>query len=167
MKLLLSLAISILLSSYSCNHTKTKDSNTAKDTVVEFKINEAPAVKTVDSLQPQKVAVDIVKEEEAKEPVTSKTVSEKFPACIKNMIEGFEKEERQNPPRSVYSYSYSGKTVYYVPAVCCDNFSDLYDANCKLIAHPDGGFTGKGDGKLPDFIRERTREKVLWRDERK
>ncbi len=90
-----------------------------------------------------------------------------IPVCIQDMITKFKQEERQNPPRSVYSYTYNGKTVYYVPAICCDFFSDLYDSNCKLIAHPDGGFTGRGDGSAIDFVKTRTNEKLLWHDERK
>ena len=87
-------------------------------------------------------------------------------ACIKKMITEFQQEEKQNPPRSVYRYTYNGKLVYYVPPVCCDFFSDLYDNECKLIAHPDGGFTGRGDDRAEDFIQTRTGEKLIWKDER-
>lgn len=89
------------------------------------------------------------------------------PACVGKLIEKFSAEEKQNPPRKIFSYSYKGKTVYYVPAICCDFFSDLYDAECNLIGHPDGGFTGKGDGKIPDFDKERSNEMLLWEDKRK
>ena len=90
-----------------------------------------------------------------------------LPACIKKLITQFKQEEKQNPPRSIYRYTYNGKIVFYVPAICCDFFSDLYDIKCNLMAHPDGGFTGKGDGKAPDFIQTRTNEKLVWKDERK
>jgi len=89
-----------------------------------------------------------------------------LPECIKALIDRFKKEEKQNPPRSVYSYTYNGKTVYYVPPICCDFFSDLYDSNCKLLGYPDGGFTGRGDGSITDFMTRRTREKLIWKDER-
>ena len=90
-----------------------------------------------------------------------------LPACIKKLVVQFQQEEKQNPPRSIYSYTYNGKLVFYVPAICCDFFSDLYDDTCKLVAHPDGGFTGRGDGTVPDFMQTRTNEKLLWKDERK
>ncbi len=90
-----------------------------------------------------------------------------LPACIQKLVVQFQQEEKQNPPRSIYSYVYNGKPVFFVPAVCCDFFSDLYDDTCKLIAHPDGGFTGRGDGTAPDFMQIRTNEKLLWKDERK
>ena len=87
-----------------------------------------------------------------------------LPLCIKKLIRQFKQEEKKNPPRAVYSYTYNGKLVFYVPAICCDFFSDLYDDKCNLIAHPDGGFTGRGDGKAPDFIQARTGEKLIWKD---
>ena len=90
-----------------------------------------------------------------------------LPVCIKAMIKKFKSEGKTNPPRKIYSYTYNGKKVYYVTAVCCDNFSDLYNSNCELIGHPDGGFTGRGDGKYRDFPTVRKNEKLLWEDTRK
>ena len=89
------------------------------------------------------------------------------PACIQKMIEQYRSEEKQNPPRQIYSYLYKGKTVYYITPPCCDFFSDLYDSSCVLIGHPDGGFTGRGDGNTSDFKDTRTNEKLIWKDERK
>jgi len=89
-----------------------------------------------------------------------------IPAFVQKLIKQYKEEEKQNPPRAIYSYTYQKKTVYYVPAICCDFFSDLYDSSGKLIAHPDGGFTGKGDGKAADFADTRSNEKLLWKDNR-
>lgn len=96
----------------------------------------------------------------------SSVIIAQVPACINKMIEQFRAEEKQNPPRKIYRYTYKGKTVYYVPALCCDFYSDLYDSECKLIGHPDGGFTGKGNGQMTDFHTARTNEKLIWTDER-
>lgn len=89
-----------------------------------------------------------------------------LPACLKKLIREFTEEEKQNPPRSIYSYTYQGKQVYFVPAICCDFFSDLYDDKCNLIAHPDGGYTGRGDGKASDFIETKSNGKLIWKDGR-
>lgn len=110
-------------------------------------------VKGVDNEQPQ--------------VITDTGVHETFPGCIDKMIALFKSEAVQNPPRKIYRYRYNGRDVYYVTAPCCDFYSDLYDNNCKLIAHPDGGFTGKGDGKAADFVKVRTAEKLVWEDKRK
>lgn len=88
-------------------------------------------------------------------------------ACVQKLIKKFSAEEVQNPPRSIYSYTYKGKTVYYVTPPCCDFFSDLYDSNCNLIGHPDGGITGKGDMQMMDFDTAKKNEKLIWKDKRK
>jgi len=96
----------------------------------------------------------------------SAVVKSTQPACINEMIKGFASAEKENPPRKIYSYTYQGKTVYYVTPPCCDFFSDLYDAECKLLGHPDGGITGKGDGKFADFETTKRNEKLVWEDKR-
>ena len=90
-----------------------------------------------------------------------------IPVAIQQLIKQYSAEEKANPPRTIYSYKYNGYTVYYVTAPCCDFFSDLYDSSGKLIAHPGGGFTGRGDGKIPDFDTKKTNEKIVWADKRK
>ncbi|MCP9753026.1 hypothetical protein EGI32_18905 [Ferruginibacter sp. HRS2-29] len=83
------------------------------------------------------------------------------------MIAGFTAVPVGNPPRKIWSYTYQNRTVYYVQPECCDQFSDLYDAGCTLLGHPDGGFWGRGDGNFPDFTKERSNEKLVWQDKRK
>ena len=100
-------------------------------------------------------------------PEGTKVISDSLPACVRALIDKFKSEEPTNPPRKIYSYIYAGKKVYYVTAVCCDNYSDLYNDSCRLIAHPDGGFTGRGDGKITDFDAKKSNEKLLWADSRK
>ncbi len=91
---------------------------------------------------------------------------EKIPVCLQEMIAKFSKEPVTNPPRKVFRYEYNGRTVFYVPALCCDFYSDLYDRDCRLIGHPDGGFTGRGDGSFPDFNKMKKDEKLIWEDKR-
>jgi hypothetical protein len=93
-------------------------------------------------------------------------VKDSIPPCLQKLVKKFSEEEKQSPPRSILSYTYQGKLVYYVPAICCDFFSDLYDADCKLLGHPDGGFTGRGDGNFADFVTARSGEKLIWKDNR-
>ena len=89
------------------------------------------------------------------------------PECIEMKIDWISRQEVSNPPVSVSSYLYEGKTVFYIPAKCCDIPSQLYDADCNYICAPDGGFGGSGDGKCPDFTSRRTQERLLWTDDRK
>jgi hypothetical protein len=89
-----------------------------------------------------------------------------IPACIQERIKLLKQEKVADPPASVWQYEYNRQTVYYIPAQCCDIPSQLLDANCNVICSPDGGFTGNGDGKCPDFFQKRTKEKLVWKDTR-
>ena len=73
------------------------------------------------------------------------------------------KSAPKSSPDSIWRYIYKGQPVYYVPPFwCCDLPSHLYDAKGNLICQPDGGFTGNGDGKCPEFLRERSHGEMLW-----
>ena len=93
-------------------------------------------------------------------------VENQRPEWLLTLISEILAEQATNPPAQILRYDYNGSTVYYVPASCCDIFSDLYDAGGKLICHPDGGITGTGDGLCRDFISTRTNEVLVWRDTR-
>jgi hypothetical protein len=86
----------------------------------------------------------------------------KLPTCIKNKLDSFKLKEIHERPQKMVEYSYKGKKVYYVVMACCDFFNEVYDEHCKFLGSPDGGFTGKGDGKLPDFFEEAKNEKLIW-----
>jgi hypothetical protein len=87
-----------------------------------------------------------------------------MPACLATKIDSMKKDVKANPPTSVIQYNYKGAPVYYVTAGCCDQFNEVYDENCKQLGAPDGGITGKGDGKLPDFYSVAINKKVVWED---
>jgi len=91
-----------------------------------------------------------------KKPVQS------VPKCILEKIEAYKKKEKHDQPQNVIEYEYKGKKVYYVTMPCCDFFNELYDAKGNLMGHPDGGFTGRGDGKLPDFTELKKKERIIW-----
>lgn len=77
---------------------------------------------------------------------------------------------KANPPyrtgkKMVLKYRYKGMDVYYIPADCCDQLNPLYDEFGKKICSPDGGFTGKGDGRCPDFDRASQSPTIIWMEE--
>jgi hypothetical protein len=88
------------------------------------------------------------------------------PVWLNDLIVNFEGEPLANPPVVIKEYVYKGDTVYYVPARCCDIYSDLYDAEGNLIAHPDGGITGNGDGRASDFLEAAQYVRTVWQDPR-
>lgn len=88
------------------------------------------------------------------------------PECILQMIAELQNKPKQNPAASIYQYDYQGQKVYYVNAPCCDQWNKLYTADCTVLCHPDGGITGKGDGKCTDFNTTKTNEVLIWKDDR-
>ena len=101
---------------------------------------------------------------------TLKTIMKQYPElpkAVQERIVQFQKEAKTNPPRAIYQYQYHNNTVYYITAPCCDFYSELLNEKGKIICHPDGGFTGKGDGKCVDFNKTKSNEKLIWKDNRK
>ena len=180
MKYVLMMSVSFLM--WSCNNPKPADSaamdttNTvlATEPVSDQKTNiETQEEVLKDSLEnsvalPETAATATPPKEEKKDNKKDekKVTADKLPKCVQALIVKFLEEEKQNPPRKIIRYQYKNKTVYYVPPICCDQYSDLYDANCNLMGHPDGGITGKGDGKFTDFSKLATNENVVWNDKR-
>lgn len=94
------------------------------------------------------------------------SILEENPNWVYETVSKFKAEPVGNPPQSIWRYEYKGQAVYYIPAQCCDQFSALFDKNGKAICAPDGGFSGRGDGRCPDFFAERKNEKLVWKDTR-
>jgi hypothetical protein len=125
----------------SCGSVKSKQSAANTDTVI---VTETAGKLKKDSLNAQA------------------DYYQKLPTCIKNKIDSFKLKEIHEKPQRVVEYMYKGKKVYYIVMPCCDFFNEVYDDKCNYLGAPDGGFTGTGDGKLPDFLKEATKEKIIW-----
>lgn len=147
------LVLSIILATACCGSKKSTSAVSPTPQSQTAPINEEATTVKKDTL--------IVKNPAAADVLV------KLPACINELINKFKAEKVQNPPRKIISYQYNSQQVYYVPAICCDFYSDLYDSKCNLIGHPDGGITGKGDGKFPGFSAAVSYEKIVWADLRK
>ncbi|MBD3300431.1 MAG: hypothetical protein GF347_03705 [Candidatus Moranbacteria bacterium] len=85
---------------------------------------------------------------------------------IKELIEKEESKPVSDPPASLSKCSYKNQTVYYLPARCCDIASILYNENGDMICSPDGGYYNEGDGKCPDFFKEKKDCEYIWKDNR-
>jgi hypothetical protein len=88
------------------------------------------------------------------------------PTWVNELIEKYENEPVGNPPQSIWQYEYKNQIVYYSPPQCCDQYSIRYDSSGTVLCAPDGGFTGGGDGKCPDFFQERKNGRLIWCDTR-
>lgn len=87
-----------------------------------------------------------------------------LPACLSDRIKN--EDLAHNLPQKITKYTYQGKTVYYVTAPCCDQFNVVYDSVCNVLGAPDGGITGRGNGKLSDFFDEATDGETVWTPEK-
>ena len=90
-----------------------------------------------------------------------------YPEWLGPVIAELEREPVANPPAFIARYEYKGQTVYYLPPRCCDVPSTVYGPTGTILCSADGGLTGKGDGRCPDFFAERKNERIVWRDERR
>jgi hypothetical protein len=88
------------------------------------------------------------------------------PVCIQTKIDSIKNLPKWNPPAEVNEYSYNNKTVYLFSSNCCDQYNIAYDAACNYVCAPSGGFTGKGDGKCPDFESSAKFVRLVWKDDR-
>src|SRR6476469_1780570 len=89
--------------------------------------------------------------------------TDEMPACLESTIKTLSSDPSQGIPQSISRYTYKGQTVYYVRAACCDKYNIVYDSNCNILGYPDGGFSGRGDGKMLDFKTNATGGEVIWR----
>ena len=72
----------------------------------------------------------------------------------------------QREARTIKRYLIDGKVHYYVSAPCCDQYNDLFDAKGRKLCSPDGGITGRGDGRCPAIRIDRREGEIVWKDPR-
>ena len=85
-----------------------------------------------------------------------------MPSCLDAKIKTMKSAPSKGSPLSVIQYTYKEQTVYYMVSPCCDKYNVVYDSVCNVLGYPDGGFTGRGDGKMSDFYKEVTNKKIIW-----
>lgn len=92
---------------------------------------------------------------------TSEDVA-RMPGCLQEIIKTMSEDQYEGMPLSITQFNYQGQKVYYMVAPCCDKFNIVYDSACTILGYPDGGLTGRGDGKMLNFEKEATGAKVIW-----
>lgn len=91
-----------------------------------------------------------------------------MPDWLRAKIEGFTAAPQGSAPDRVLSAQLEGRQYFYIPGACCDQFNGLYDESGQYLCAPDGGFSGRGDGKCSDASRQVMGEKMhpVWQDPR-
>ena len=74
------------------------------------------------------------------------TGNDQLPGWLAEWVADLDAGKVEFPPQSITRYQFRSANVYYVLPQCCDQFTDLLDADGNLIGHPGGGITGRGDG---------------------
>lgn len=92
--------------------------------------------------------------------------AEPRPAWMEKLIAQLSAEPQSNPPQRIIQFEYHGNVVFYQPPVCCDRPSTLYAEDGSVLCSPDGGLTGRGDGRCPDFHAQKSNESLIWQDPR-
>lgn len=87
-------------------------------------------------------------------------------ASIQTKITELQALPKGNPGYEVWQYTYQGHKVYLVTSSCCDDYTTLYDECLNVLCAPSGGFTGKGDGRCPEFYQLSADRQLVWRDPR-
>jgi hypothetical protein len=85
---------------------------------------------------------------------------------LDQLITEIQQKAPANPPIKIYRYTYNSQVVFYLTGYCCDIPAKLYNANGQLLCEPDGGITGRGDGRCTDFFEKRQNETLIWEDKR-
>ncbi len=94
-------------------------------------------------------------------------VADTIPKCVRSFIDSSIKHSPEDTPVRIDEYLYKDQQVFLFMGPCCDNFDVLYDKNCKEICAPTGGFSGRGDGRCPDFAKEAKLVRTVWKNELK
>jgi hypothetical protein len=149
---LLFLAASLLLTT-ACAHNQVSVTTPTTPPPTGEVSNDTPAPTSANTVDPVPARVLI-------------TDTTARPQWLKARIAAVLSERKRNPITRILKYQYEGKTVYYQSAPCCDQYSQVFDTNGNLICQPDGGITGKGDGKCADFEKNKSNEKLVWQDPR-
>lgn len=84
------------------------------------------------------------------------------PQWVSSLIKEAQSQPIGTKPTEIRKCIYQGDTVYHVISPCCDNYNYLYSTDNKTICAPDGGITGKGDGKCPDFSLNNNSCEIIW-----
>ena len=147
------LLLAALLATGACSQSLTVNTPTTPPDSPNVAGNSTPAPTSANTVDPVPRRV-----------VESDTTAR--PSWLQARIQAVLAERKRNPITRILSYQYRGQTVYYQSAPCCDQFSNVFDTKGRVLCQPDGGITGKGDGKCTDFDKNKTEEKLVWQDPR-
>lgn len=146
--------LATLLAAGACNRAVTVTTPTTPPNAANVAGTSTPAPTSANTVDPVPV------------PLPAPTDTSARPDWLQKRIQAVLAERKRNPTVHIYQYQYRGQTVYFQSAPCCDQFTYVFDVKGKVLCNPNGGITGKGDGRCADFDKNKTGEKLVWQDPR-
>ena len=146
--------LATLLAAGACNRAVTVTTPTTPPNAANVAGTSTPAPTSANTVDPVPV------------PLPAPTDTSARPDWLQKRIQAVLAERKRNPTVHIYQYQYRGQTVYFQSAPCCDQLTYVFDVKGKVLCNPNGGITGKGDGRCADFDKNKTGEKLVWQDPR-
>jgi len=90
-----------------------------------------------------------------------------LPVWLQERVASYATSALGSVPDEVWQFEYRGKTVYYIPAPCCDQFDSLFAADGTYLCAPSGGYSGYGDQRCSDALLKPKEMTRVWQDYRR
>ena len=84
---------------------------------------------------------------------------------IRQYIDNINNIDAESRPEEIWSYYHLQDTAYFFIMPCCDRFNTVYDYIGEKICAPDGGITGRGDFKCPEFFKTARKLNLVWSEQ--
>lgn len=90
------------------------------------------------------------------------SVATPAPRWLREKIEEIETQHPQEE-LEISKWKFEGKTVYVLPARCCDIPGEVFSIKGALICRLEGGFSGQADERCKDFRQVAKRLDLVWK----
>ena len=90
------------------------------------------------------------------------TEGEAPPSWLIKRIKTFESGPANHAPYGIWQITHNGRPAYYFRSPCCDQYNPLIDDTGVVMCNPDGGKSGKGDGRCSNPADPNTKVRLVW-----
>jgi hypothetical protein len=84
------------------------------------------------------------------------------PAWLQTIISDNTQKPLKNAVHEIWKISHQGNPAYFMISPCCDQFNPLYEQTGRVLCHPSGGMTGRGDGRCPMPADAKSTPQLIW-----
>jgi hypothetical protein len=168
------LLILTLTNAYGCtpagdNNTPISGSAVKENHLIQAQITENAPNNIQTNTPPKANQKPVTKPSDSSSSKAAASAGDKHPEWVMQKLVQLKQKKARSKfgmqrgiSSSIKKYTYNDQTVYYFSPSTYDGMSKLYDKNHNFICAPDGGITGKGDNKCPDFFSAKSQEQTIW-----